>query len=56
MYCIREKDKWYCISDTTYSEISSKIDGYMSENVELYKKYGKLMETKDEHKEQNKGN
>lgn len=42
MYCVRDDDKrWYCIDDELYQRISKKIDGYVSENIDLYKKNGK---------------
>lgn len=40
MYCVREKDKWYCIDDDIYQRISKKIDGYVSENINTFKENG----------------
>lgn len=40
MYCVREGNKWYCLDDTTYESISKEIDGYVSENIDNYKKEG----------------
>jgi len=40
MYCVKDKDKWYCIDDEVYARISDSVDGYMAEHPELYKKNG----------------
>lgn len=40
MYCAREGKKWYCLDDETYERISRVIDGYVTENIDRYKKDG----------------
>ncbi len=39
MYCVKDKEKWFCVDDTMYHSMYKQSEGVTG--TELYRKYGK---------------